>query len=262
VAESSSRAGAGSPPPLSSTAPGPRPQLCPGTGATLPGHRAAGLWLLSPGGGGPQHLPLQPPGEAAAGEGPVFSSRSRVHSPGAQTKSQAAARTAQTTPNPPHGQHRAAALPCAATPSERLRGGAGTRAPVLPPAQPRGASPLRAGMGSDLCGVLAHRRWLQPLQLVEDLIYAGSLLGVQCHHGGEQALQGGRVPGWREGGEGILRGAWCWGLCLSRVTLPSPSPGRGGNGDGVLHCQSHAVALLEDGVVGTLPKHHAVQHAA
>lgn len=52
------------------------------------------------------------------------------------------------------------------------------------------------------------------------------------------------------------------GLPGSRVALPSPSPGCGGYGDGALHCQSHAVTLLEDGVVGALPKHHAVQHAA
>lgn len=52
------------------------------------------------------------------------------------------------------------------------------------------------------------------------------------------------------------------GLPESRVTLPSLSPGCGGHGDGALHRQSHTVALLEDGIVGALPKHHAVQHAA
>lgn len=63
----------------------------------------------------------------------------------------------------------------------------------------------------------------------------------------------------------VMHGGSCTrsrGLPGSRVTLPSTSPGRGGHNDGVLHCQSHAVALLEDGVIGALPKHHAVEYAA
>lgn len=46
------------------------------------------------------------------------------------------------------------------------------------------------------------------------------------------------------------------------VTLPSPSPGCGGQREGILNRQSHTVTLLEDGIIGALPKHHAVQHTA
>lgn len=221
-----------------------------------------GPWLPSPG-GSHSILLCNPRGEAAAGEGPVFSSRSHVHSSGAQTKSQAAASRAQNTSNPTHLRHRAAALPrVQQSPLQRLRRGAGMRAAAFPLARPQGTLLPRGGTGSDLRGVLSRRRWLQPLQLVEDVIYAGSLLGVHRHHGGEQALQGSRVPGGKMARRGCPCGAQHRGLPGSRVTLPSPSPGRGGHGDGVLHRQSHAVALLEDGVVGALPKHHAVQHAA
>lgn len=63
----------------------------------------------------------------------MFSSRSHVHSPGAQTKSQAAAPRAQTTPNPTHLRHRAAALPRAHQSSpQQFHGGAGMRAAALP----------------------------------------------------------------------------------------------------------------------------------
>lgn len=48
----------------------------------------------------------------------------------------------------------------------------------------------------------------------------------------------------------------------NRVTLPSPSPGCGGQCEGVLNCQRHTVTLLEDGIIGALSKHHAVQHTA
>lgn len=64
------------------------------------------------------------------------------------------------------------------------------------PARPQGPAPPWGGISSDLSdlrGVLPRRHWLQPLQLVEDVIYAGSLLGIQCHHGEQQALQGSRV---------------------------------------------------------------------
>lgn len=66
----------------------------------------------------------------------------------------------------------------------------------------------------------------------------------------------------QRGGGGVCMVHSAGGCPGARVSLPSPSPGRGGHDERVLHCQSHAVALLEDGVVGSLPKHHAVQHAA
>lgn len=170
--------------PLSSTAPGSGPQLCPGQEQTFLGHRAAGQRLPSPG-GVPQHPLLPPTGKAAAGKGPMFSSRSHIHSSGAQTKAQAAASRAQNTPNPTHLRHRAAALPQGINPlCNRSAGQRGLG--QLPFAW----LSLRTchhwnGMGSDLCGVLSCRCWLQPLQLVEDFIYAGSLLGIHCHHGEE-----------------------------------------------------------------------------
>lgn len=89
---------------------GIRPTALPGAGATFLGHRAAGQRLPSPG-GVPQHPLLPPLRKVAAGKGPMFSSRSHIHSSRAHTKAQAAASRAQNTPNPTHLQHRAAALP-------------------------------------------------------------------------------------------------------------------------------------------------------
>lgn len=159
-----------------------RPAALPWAGATFLEHRAARQRLPSPG-GVPQHPLLPPPRKVAVGKGPTFSSRSHIHSSGAQTKAQAAASRAQNTPNPTHLQHRAAALPQGINPlCNRSAGQQGLGQLLFPWLSLRTRHHWN-GMGSDLCGVLSRWCWLQPLQLVENFIYAGSLLGIHCHHG-------------------------------------------------------------------------------
>lgn len=191
----------------------------------------------------------------------MFSSRSHIHSSGAQTKAQAAASRAQNTPNPTHLRHRAAVVPQGINPFCNRSAGQQGLGQLLFPWLSLKTCHHWKGMGSDLCGDLSCRCWLQPLQLVEDFIYAGSLLGVHCHHGEEQALQASRISGRKTARGGSI---WCTGQGPPRngVTLPSPSPGCGGQCEGVLNCQSDTVTLLEDGIIGALSKHHAVQHTA
>lgn len=144
---------------------GIRPAALLRAAATFLGHRAAGQWLPSPG-GVPQHPLLPPPGKAAAGKGPMFSSRSHLHSSGAQTKAQAAASRVQNTPNPTHLQHRAAALPQGINPlCNRSAGQQGLGQLLFPWLSFRTCHHWK-GTSSDLCGVLSRWCWLQPFQLV------------------------------------------------------------------------------------------------